>query len=263
MISSPSCMSVSALAAAAAVAVFSPSSRQGVKKTVAPSRYRYDPYSAKVLPRDAINLSALQQFATPMEFTPYPAPVHHQSRQTSSVSSSPLLPVIAATSDAVAPTRTPSPRFAMVEFKHTSATFLAPFRILVGDLVVVEGDRGENIGLVREITKEVPSYDVPNKVLRRATEQDRQALAAQRDREASAVMSTRAVAEQLQLPGRIEDAEYQFDMKKLTIFVRRPSKGTFVDFRRLQRTLFREFRCRIWCAYMDEVEAAEAAPRCQ
>jgi cell fate regulator YaaT (PSP1 superfamily) len=154
-------------------------------------------------------------------------------------------------------------RFVIVQFKHDTATFVAPFKVSVGDLVVVEGDRGENIGVVSEITKETPEYAVPNKVVRRATDKDREALAAQREREVAAVVSTRALAESFGLHGRVEDAEYQFDLNKLTIFVRRPSKSTFVDFRKLQRSLFREFRCRIWCAYLDEVEAAEAAPRCK
>jgi cell fate regulator YaaT (PSP1 superfamily) len=150
-------------------------------------------------------------------------------------------------------------RFAVLKFKHESATFLAPFKIVVGDIVVVEGDRGENIGTVAEISKEMPAFSVAAKVLRRATDKDLAALKAQREREAAATQSTRALAESLGLHGRVEDTEYQFDQNKLTIFVSRPTKTTFVDFRKLQRTLFREFRCRIWCAYMDEVEVAEAA----
>ncbi|CUG46629.1 Hypothetical protein, putative, partial [Bodo saltans] len=42
-------------------------------------------------------------------------------------------------------------RFAIVAFKHETATFMAPFKLTVGDIVVVEGDRGENIGTVAEI----------------------------------------------------------------------------------------------------------------
>jgi hypothetical protein len=152
-------------------------------------------------------------------------------------------------------------RYVIVQFKYETATFLAPFKTTIGDIVVVEGDRGENIGTVAEIQKDAPAFAVVAKVLRRATEKDLAALKAQREREAAATLSTRAVAESLGLHGRVEDAEYQFDLNKLTIFVSRPTKTTFVDFRKLQRTLFREFRCRIWCSYMDEIEAAEAGPR--
>jgi len=159
--------------------------------------------------------------------------------------------------------KAPAPRFAIVQFKHESVTYLAPFRVAIGDIVVVEGDRGENIGTVAEITKMVPTYEVTNKVVRRATDEDLSALASQRQREDIAVQTARAMADSFGLRASVEDAEYQFDGNKLTVFVRRNSKNSFVDFRKLQRGLFREFRCRIWCAYMDEVEAAEAAPRCR
>jgi cell fate regulator YaaT (PSP1 superfamily) len=168
-------------------------------------------------------------------------------------------PVVMSTP--IAKVKASSVRYAFVQFKHESATFLAPFKISTGDLVVVEGDRGENIGVVSDITKETPSYSVNKSVLRRATDKDRMALAQQRERESAATATTRAMAVALGLHGRVEDAEYQFDLNKLTIFVRRPTKTTFVDFRKLQRGLFREFRCRIWCAYLDEVEAVEAGPR--
>jgi cell fate regulator YaaT (PSP1 superfamily) len=152
--------------------------------------------------------------------------------------------------------KAPPVRYAVVYFKHDSLTFLAPFRVAVGDTVVVEGDRGENIGTIGEITKDPPAFDVTDKIIRRATDDDLNALAVQRQREAAVVRTTRAMAQSLGLRATIEDAEYQFDGNKLTIYVRRVSKNTFVDFRKLQRGLFREFRCRIWCAYMDEVEAA-------
>jgi len=140
-------------------------------------------------------------------------------------------------------------------------TFVAPFRIVVGDTVVVEGDRGENIGTVQEITQVKPSFEVSNKVLRHATDKDLASLQSQRERENTALQVTQTMASSLGLHATVEDVEYQFDMNKLTIYVRRSAKNAFVDFRKLQRGLFREFRCRIWCAYMDEVEALETGPR--
>ena len=144
--------------------------------------------------------------------------------------------------------------FAFVSFKHTSTCFIAPFRIVAGDTVVVEGDRGEDIGIVRSITTETPATEVVCKVLRRATERDNDALRLQREKEQHAAAKIQTLANSLRLNATVEDVEYQFDLNKLTVFVRRASKGMFVDFRKLQRELFREFRCRIWCAYMDEVE---------
>jgi cell fate regulator YaaT (PSP1 superfamily) len=157
--------------------------------------------------------------------------------------------------------RTPSVRYAVVRFKQETFTFIAPFRIAPGETVVVEGDRGENIGVVVEITQVVPGFEVTSRILRIATDKDMAALAAQRERELAVKKSVQSLSASIGLHATIEDVEYQFDLNKLTIFVRRSAKGGFVDFRKLQRSLFREFRCRIWCAYMDEVEAVENGPR--
>ncbi|KAK7194707.1 PSP1 C-terminal conserved region containing protein [Novymonas esmeraldas] len=56
------------------------------------------------------------------------------------------------------------------------------------------------------------------------------------------------------------DCEYQFTREKITLYVSRPSRSIFVDFRSMQRKLFRTFRCRIWIAYMDEVTRDKDAP---
>ncbi|XQJ30052.1 PSP1 C-terminal conserved region containing protein, putative [Leishmania guyanensis] len=56
------------------------------------------------------------------------------------------------------------------------------------------------------------------------------------------------------------DCEYQFTREKITLYVSRPSRNMFVDFRVMQRKLFRTFRCRIWIAYIDEVTHDKDAP---
>jgi len=239
-------LAASLLSASHAVAsVFSPSRgaklSNSCKKLVAPSRYRYDPYCSSVLPQRCVEMLTTVRTVT--------SPVQQ------------LAPVLAAPVKVQQPQVPAGPRYAVIKFKHESSTFLAPFRIAAGEIVVVEGDRGENIGVVSEICTQKPSYEVNNTVLRRATDKDREALAAQRQREATVTKATQSLADSLGLHASIEDAEYQFDLNKLTIFVRRSSKNAFVDFRKLQRGLFREFRCRIWCAYMDEVEAAQQGPR--
>jgi hypothetical protein len=250
-------LAASLLSATHAVAsVFSPTRVSKMssqcKKLVAPSRYRYDPYCAAVLPRVP---------SSPMTV----APVNIASAVLPAVVDVPLMKAAAKVTEVAKPSMaaaaTAIPRYTVVKFKHESSTFLAPFRIMVGETVVVEGDRGENIGIVHEVVAQKPTYEVSSKVLRRATDKDREVLLAQRQRESTAVKTAQSLADNLGLHATVEDAEYQFDLNKLTIFVRRSSKNAFVDFRKLQRGLFREFRCRIWCAYMDEIEAAESAPR--
>jgi len=233
-----------------AAAVFSPT-RNTCKKTVAPSRYRYEPYGARVLPLSIAVVSPVARAIVTSIAVPLPKAETPKLSMPSPLKAMPAASMV----------KPAGPRYTIVKFKYETVTFVAPFRIAVGDVVVVEGDRGENIGVVQEIVADKPMYAVNNKVLRRATDKDREALSAQRQREAAATKTTQALADNLGLHATIEDAEYQFDLNKLTIFVRRASKNAFVDFRKLQRGLFREFRCRIWCAYMDEVEAAEMGER--
>jgi len=192
-------------------------------------RYRFDPYMAKVLPSPT-------RFTCPSNVvTAFVAPV---------------APALAAKAVVAAP------RFVLVNFKQEAAFFLAPFKLTVGDRVVVEGDRGEHVGRVECITTTQPaSFTGSKKVLRRCTETDLAKVAAKTLREESAVRKVQVQIDSLGLSKAVVyDTELQFDEQKLTIYVKRPSSKTFVDFRKLQRGLFREFRCRIWLAYMDEVE---------
>jgi len=272
----------SCIAAASSVAV-GPSPMGGVSpgsslhsntcmKLLTRTHFRYDPYSAAVIPTEFASQSPQKLSGTSivaLSVSPPASPIA-ELRTTAtcepvsmSVSLPELMPTVNVRSALVV---APAPsvhgvRFAVVKFKQETATFIAPFRIVVGETVVVEGDRGENVGVVQEITQAQPSFDVTSRVIRRATDKDLATLQAQREREQATLKFTQSLASTLGLHASIEDVEYQFDLNKLTIFVRRSAKNGFVDFRKLQRSLFREYRCRIWCAYMDEVEAIENAPR--
>jgi len=252
---------LSAAAATAAAAVFSPTSNTCMKR-VGPTRFRYDPYGSRVVTSSFVS-----------------TPVSIKSLQSPTVAARPSLSIaapsaisitapspisVATTAPAAAPSVSVSSstvRFAVIKFKQETFTFIAPFRVNAGDVVVVEGDRGENVGIVREIVQTPPTFEVTSKLIRKANEKDIATLREQRERELAALKLTQSLASTLGLHASIEDVEYQFDLNKLTIFVRRSAKNGFVDFRKLQRSLFREFRCRIWCAYMDEVEAIENGPR--
>lgn len=261
-------------------------SRNPCMVRVAATRYRNEPYGFRVLPPSPMSAAALEAAAAPVapvaaaayvmpaSFAPAPmtpAPTSAAAAFTAVSASrrpAPVTPVAApvaarAVHAAAAPAAAAATRYAYVDFKYESKTFVAPFKIAVGDVVVVEGDRGENIGTVAEITTEAPAYAVPCKVVRRATARDLEQLAAQREKEAAAVKLCQAAVESLGLRATVVDCEYQFDLNKLQIFVRRATRNAFVDFRKLQRGLFRDFRCRIWLSYMDEVEEARAAPRFQ
>ena len=146
--------------------------------------------------------------------------------------------------------------YAVVKFKYESFTYVAPFRVSRGDLVVVDGDRGVHCGTVSDVSTTTPPFPVSNRILRKATPKDRSTMQSVTEREKSALATVRRMAESSGLTNiRILDVEYQLDMNKLTIYFR--AKTTYIDFRKLQRGLFKEFRCRIWLSHMDEVEAIE------
>jgi hypothetical protein len=220
------------------------------------STYRYDPYLTNVVP---------SPFKTPLTPTTTPetvelqaAPLHRNSLFAASRSflqTSTLEEAVAAPAAAAEPEAADKPRlthYAIVNFKHDSVTYIAPFRLSVGDHVFVEGDRGEDIGVVTEITTETPSYPVPCKVVRRASTRDKEQLAYKQQKEEATIKQVQQLADSLGMSIRIADTEFQFDMNKLTVFFE--SKSGHIDFRKLQRGLFREYRCRIWLSNMAEIE---------
>jgi hypothetical protein len=228
-----------ATAAQCIMDVFSPS-RNPCKVRVSTARFRFNPYAAKVIP-------------SPLRMCP-PTPTRA------------VTPTEAATLAPAAPKKTSTPRYALVSFKQEKRVFLAPFRIAAGDHVVVEGDRGEQVGVVSDITINAPAdAESCPRVLRRCTPEELRALEGQREKEAAALRKCRELASSLGIVSRngakVHDAEFQSDMSKITVYFSRPTPTTFVDFRKLQRGLFREFRCRIWLAYMDEVEDANDTAR--
>jgi hypothetical protein len=142
-------------------------------------------------------------------------------------------------------------RFAVVEFKHELCTYKAPFRVAEGDFVVVEADRGEHAGVVRHVLTEKPQFNVPCRILRRASQREEQAIHGFAEREDQTTAQIQKMSDAIGLPLRIVDSEFYLDGNKLTVFF---ASKTQVDFRKLQRSLFREFRCRIWLINYSEVQ---------
>ena len=215
-------------------------------------RYRNDPYGAKVL-MSPKSLAAFYSQQTPT--TNYASAYVQPPTPVATVQQPAYVMPVAVTP--VKRTAAPSAtRYALVNFKQEAGIFLAPFRISVGDRVVVDGDRGEHVGTVGKISTEQPAnFNGAKKIIRRCTAEDMSAVDAKTRRESAATRTVQGLVDTLGLNKVVvHDTELQFDQQKLTIYVRRPSPKTFVDFRKLQRGLFREFRCRIWLAYMDEVE---------
>ncbi|KAM5534363.1 hypothetical protein V8D89_011956 [Ganoderma adspersum] len=151
--------------------------------------------------------------------------------------------------------------------------------IRVGDLVIVEADRGKDLGKVVNDTitlAEVEAFqkhqklmsmghaDVhgvptspagasggavkdinPKMIYGKAQHRDTQGLAAKAQDEAKALELCRTKVRQRKLPMEVVDAEYQWDRRKLTFYFVAEKR---IDFRELVRELFRLYKTRIWMA---------------
>ena len=155
-----------------------------------------------------------------------------------------------------------------VQFKRSHRNFLRsagvdkPIRN--GDFVIVEADRGEDLGVVCEI-QPMPNFfreggslfakDTKvsawgdrrtgvKHIIRHALPQEYSLLPVKVAEEQSIVEVCRDQCHVYLLPMLVVDAEYQFDRHKLTIFYESNSRR--IDFRELVRDLFAIYKTRIW-----------------
>lgn len=260
-------LSVSALQSATrfVAAALSPSKTCRVRvPAMNGSMFRYDPYAFRVLASPLASTPSRTAQPQPMASEAQRVPAANRSlldilavpaaMAVAAVTAAPAVEAPVAAAPA-APVEASAIRYAYIRFKHDVLVYVAPFRIVEGDLVLVEGDRGEDIGCVERITTDKPAFPVPLKVTRKAGQKDRDNLAAKRLKEEAAIRTTQALADSLGMAMQVADCEFQLDYGKLTVFFR--SKQRYMDFRKLQRGLFREFRCRIWLTESNRHIAAE------
>lgn len=148
---------------------------------------------------------------------------------------------------------------ALVRFKFSEDVYVVPLcdrrGLCVGDLVVVEGDRGENIGQVAaDVSDQHDQDDMSQKqIIRRALNKDRKKYYHARRKDALASKAAQQIVQDFHLRMHVLDAEFQSDLMKLTIYFRSlGTSGEAIDFREIQRGLFKQFRCRIWLLNWDE-----------
>ncbi|KAI0063245.1 PSP1-domain-containing protein [Artomyces pyxidatus] len=150
--------------------------------------------------------------------------------------------------------------------------------IRVGDLVIVEADRGKDLGKVVNDTitlAEVEAFQKqqqaragygeqgvplspggtpmggskkeinPKLIYGKAGAQDTQLLVTKIQDEVKALQLCQSKVRQKKLPMEVIDAEYQWDRRKLTFYFVAEKR---IDFRELVRELFRLYKTRIWMA---------------
>jgi cell fate regulator YaaT (PSP1 superfamily) len=143
--------------------------------------------------------------------------------------------------------------FAEVGFKgNRKGYFTSTIDLSVGTHVIVEADRGEDLGEVLALGEVAErkcsssggcSTPLPeHRVLRLAEDHEVAQLPGLRRDEEEARKETRKQVEIFKLKMKVTEAEWQFDRRKLTIYFTAERR---VDFRALVRELARIFRTRI------------------
>jgi hypothetical protein len=156
-----------------------------------------------------------------------------------------------------------------VQFKRAHRHFVlapsAPRDIIPGDFVKVEADRGEDMGIVLakipadSFEEVIPTAGYRGRgfssgqgerkfLYRRATAEERSALALKVADEERALETIREKSKERALPMKVLDAEYQFDRHKLTFYFEADKR---IDFRDLVSELFSQYKTRIWMQQVD------------
>jgi hypothetical protein len=169
----------------------------------------------------------------------------------------------------------------IVEFKagRSDIFFIgdAAVQLGKGDLVIVEADRGKDLGKVinNNITPhqihmlQAQQSDVlnelhrinreihPKRVYRLAQPQEVAMLVTKAQDEAKAMAVCQTKVRQKKLPMEVVDAEYQWDRRKLTFYFLAERR---IDFRELVRDLFKIYKTRIWMCAVNAITKAPQFP---
>ncbi|OQR92503.1 hypothetical protein ACHHYP_03643 [Achlya hypogyna] len=143
---------------------------------------------------------------------------------------------------------------------------LAGFKL--GDYVKVEGDRGEDVGHVINLSTDLKTFKSAvdgegkeaspmKRIMRLASEAELTLLREQHKEEQEVLQVCRSKVRQRMLPMNVIDAEYQFDRHKLTFFFEADRR---IDFRELVRDLFAIYKTRIWLQQVVSVHKKGMAP---
>jgi cell fate regulator YaaT (PSP1 superfamily) len=135
-----------------------------------------------------------------------------------------------------------------VEFKRNRKGFFfnnSSLELYPGDFVVVEVEKGIDLGRVAQIGRHIILKDLkdePKAILRKANEEDLEKFDANRSEEFKAFKIGREYIERRNLNMKLVEVEYQLDTNKLTFFFTSDQR---VDFRELVKDLAAKYRTRI------------------
>lgn len=136
----------------------------------------------------------------------------------------------------------------VVEFKgHRKEFFYNTYyhKLVVKDHVVIQAERGEDVGIIKQQVNKDAGYDPgakPKSILRRASTEDVTRLNEIRQQERTYKKEVNEIIRRFGLVMKIVDIELQFDGNKMTIFFTAEHR---VDFRSLVKELASTYRTRI------------------
>jgi cell fate regulator YaaT (PSP1 superfamily) len=138
--------------------------------------------------------------------------------------------------------------FVLVAFKgNRKEIYINPDEVLlsIGDHVIVEADKGVDLGKVVQMGRLVVVKNLknePRKILRKATQQEIDQLWQNREKEITAYFVCKQKIKKHNLNMKLVDVEFQFDHKKVTFYF---TSDRRVDFRELVKDLAAKYRTRI------------------
>jgi cell fate regulator YaaT (PSP1 superfamily) len=141
-----------------------------------------------------------------------------------------------------------SPEVIEVAFKRNRKCYYfnpKDIDLKIGDTVIVEVDKGEDLGQITQTGRLVMLKDIknePGNVIRKADSADMEKFLENRRNEASAFNIGREYIQKRNLNMKLVDVEYQFDTNKLTFYFTSCQR---VDFRELVKDLASKYRTRI------------------
>jgi len=155
----------------------------------------------------------------------------------------------------LAPGQTEVDNIYEIRFKNTRKEFyrnVNGLRLYIGDHVVVESDRGYDVGtlslggMMAELQMKKKGYrkslkDIP-RIYRKANEKDLELLEMVRGREQETLVRGREIIGELGLDMKLSEVEFQADNAKAIFYYIADHR---VDFRELIKLLAREFRIRV------------------
>lgn len=141
-----------------------------------------------------------------------------------------------------------------VRFKNTHKAFFRNvngLKLYIGDFVVVEAERGFDIGRLslggvmaqlQMKKKGVKNRQELPRIYRKASDAELDTLQSLREREHNLLVGSRLIADEMELDMKIADVEYQGDGTKATFYYTADQR---VDFRELIKRMAREFHLRV------------------